>query len=105
MFDIKWIRENAAEFDAGLGRRGLEPQSSVLIALDDERRAIIGKLQEAQTSRNAASKEIGKAMAGKDLALAVPRTGAKGARYDRAAVLVQQPKGGTIVGATWTELR
>ena len=42
---------------------------------------------------------------GKDLALAVPRTGAKGARYDRAAVLVQQPKGGTIVGATWTELK
>ncbi|MEZ5872129.1 MAG: serine--tRNA ligase [Nitratireductor sp.] len=70
MFDIKWIRDNAAEFDAGLGRRGLAPQSSALIALDDERRAIISKLQDAQTARNAASKEIGKAMAAKDAGLA-----------------------------------
>ncbi|MCY4394504.1 MAG: DUF1223 domain-containing protein [Rhodospirillaceae bacterium] len=40
-----------------------------------------------------------------DLEIDVPRTGAKGARYDRVAVLVQQPEGGRIVGAAWAELK
>ena len=66
MFDIKWIRENAEAFDEGMKRRGLEPQAASLIAIDDERRAHIAKLQEAQTRRNAASKEIGKAMGSGD---------------------------------------
>jgi seryl-tRNA synthetase len=38
VFDIKWIRENAEAFDKGLKRRGLEPLSASLIALDGERR-------------------------------------------------------------------
>ncbi|HUJ38793.1 MAG TPA: serine--tRNA ligase [Hyphomicrobium sp.] len=66
MFDIKWIRENADAFDAGLKKRGLKPQASELIALDEARRAHITKLQEAQARRNAASKEIGQAKAKKD---------------------------------------
>ncbi len=70
MYDIRWIRENAEAFDKGLARRGLEPLSSSLLALDDERRAAIGKAQATQERRNALSKEIGKAMGAKDLALA-----------------------------------
>lgn len=70
MFDIKWIRDNAATFDEGLRRRGLEPQAASLIALDDKRRALLTELQEAQSQRNAASKEIGKAKAAKDEATA-----------------------------------
>lgn len=70
MFDIKWIRENAAEFDAGLAKRGLAAQSPSLLALDDERRSHLAKLQDAQARRNAASKEIGKAKAAKDEATA-----------------------------------
>lgn len=70
MYDIRWIRENAEAFDRGLQRRGLEPLSSSLLALDDARRAAIGKSQAAQERRNALSKEIGKAMGQKDLALA-----------------------------------
>lgn len=70
MYDIRWIRENAAAFDQGLQRRGLAPLSSSLLALDDQRRAAIGKSQGAQERRNALSKEIGKAMGQKDLALA-----------------------------------
>lgn len=70
MYDIRWIRENAASFDRGLQRRGLAPLSSSLLALDDQRRAAIGKSQGAQERRNALSKEIGKAMGQKDLALA-----------------------------------
>jgi seryl-tRNA synthetase len=70
MYDIKWIRENAEAFDRGLKRRGLETLSSSLLALDDTRRAAIAKAQAAQERRNALSKEIGKAMGAKDLALA-----------------------------------
>ncbi len=70
MYDIKWIRENAEAFDTGLQRRGLEPLSSSLLALDDTRRAAIAKAQSSQERRNALSKEIGKAMGAKDVALA-----------------------------------
>ena len=66
MFDIKWIRDNPAAFDAGLARRGLAPLSPELLKLDEERRAIVTQLQEAQSRRNAASKDIGKAKAAKD---------------------------------------
>jgi seryl-tRNA synthetase len=66
VFDIKWIRENAEAFDRGLTSRGLEPASAAILSLDDERRAHLAKLQEAQARRNAASKLIGKAMAAKD---------------------------------------
>ena len=70
MYDIKWIRENAAAFDAGLARRHLEPLSAKLIALDERRRAAITKSEQAQARRNAASKEIGQAKAKKDEATA-----------------------------------
>jgi seryl-tRNA synthetase len=70
MYDIKWIRENAAAFDTGLSRRGLEPLSGKLIALDERRRAAITKSEQAQARRNAASKEIGAAKAKKDEATA-----------------------------------
>ena len=66
MFDIRWIRDNPAAFDAGLAKRGLAPLSAELIALDEVRRGHVTKLQEAQARRNAASKEIGAAKAAKD---------------------------------------
>jgi seryl-tRNA synthetase len=70
MFDIKWIRENPQAFDRGLTRRGLEPQSKHLLEIDRERREVVQKLQDAQAGRNAASKEIGQALARKDQAAA-----------------------------------
>jgi len=66
MFDIKWIRENPKVFDEGMVRRGHDAKASELIVLDESRRAHIAKLQEAQTRRNSASKEIGQAMASGD---------------------------------------
>jgi len=66
VFDPKWIRENPEEFDAGMKKRGLAPQSAAIIELDDTRRQAVSRLQEAQTRRNAASKEIGKAKASGD---------------------------------------
>jgi len=66
MHDIKWIRENAHSFDAALKRRGLEPLSSSLLAIDERRRAAILKSEQAQARRNSASKEIGDAKKAKD---------------------------------------
>lgn len=70
MYDIKWIREYPEAFDRGLKRRGLEPLSEKLLALDEQRRAAITKSEQAQARRNAASKEIGQAKAQKDEARA-----------------------------------
>ncbi|PKQ03913.1 MAG: serine--tRNA ligase [Alphaproteobacteria bacterium HGW-Alphaproteobacteria-12] len=66
MFDIKTIRDDAQGFDAGLAKRGLEPQAARLLEIDERRRKIISALQEMQQSRNDASKAIGKAKAQKD---------------------------------------
>jgi seryl-tRNA synthetase len=66
MYDIKWIREHPEVFDRGLKRRGLEPLSGGLMALDEKRRAAITKYELAQARRNAASKEIGEAKKKKD---------------------------------------
>src|SRR5437899_8900385 len=66
MHDIKSIRDNPQAFDAGLKRRGLEPLSGSLLALDEKRRAAILKSEQAQARRNAASKEIGEAKKAKD---------------------------------------
>ena len=66
MHDIRAIRENPEAFDDGLRRRGLSPLAESLIALDERRRAAIAALQHAQERRNAASKQIGAAMARKD---------------------------------------
>ncbi len=70
MYDIKWIREHPDAFDRGLKRRGLAPLAARLIKLDETRRALITKLEQAQARRNAASKEIGQAKAKKDEATA-----------------------------------
>ncbi|WDZ78175.1 serine--tRNA ligase [Ensifer adhaerens] len=70
MLDIKWIRENAEMLDAALAKRGAEPLSASLIALDERRRTILQSLQDMQSRRNAASKDIGAAMAQKNAELA-----------------------------------
>jgi seryl-tRNA synthetase len=66
MHDIKWIRDNPDAFDAGLKRRGLEPMSAKLIALDQARRNAIVAAEGTQARRNSASKEIGDAKKAKD---------------------------------------
>lgn len=59
MHDIRWIRENPDEFDRGLARRGLDALSAEVLKFDAENRAITTELQELQTRRNDASKQIG----------------------------------------------
>jgi len=66
MHDLKYIRDNAAAFDAALAHRGAEPSAEAILALDAKRREITTRMQEAQSRRNEASKLIGQAMAGGD---------------------------------------
>jgi seryl-tRNA synthetase len=70
MLDIKWIRENPEALDAALAKRGAEPLSASLVALDQKRRAVAQAMQDMQSRRNSASKEIGAAMAQKNMELA-----------------------------------
>lgn len=59
MHDIRWIRENPAEFDTALAKRGVEAISADLIQYDADRRKIQTDLQGWQTQRNEYSKQIG----------------------------------------------
>ncbi|MCH7937891.1 MAG: serine--tRNA ligase, partial [Proteobacteria bacterium] len=89
MFDIKWIRDNPEEFDRGMTRRGLEPQSAALIALDATRRETETLAQEIQAERNKLSKEVGELKAkgedAVDLIAKVSRTKAAEAEAGKAA--------------------
>ena len=62
MFDIKAIRENPEEFDRLWAKRGLEPQSKNILDQDKLIRKAMQVVQEAETARNKASKQIGAAM-------------------------------------------
>lgn len=59
MFDLKWIRENPEVLDDSLLRRGLKAVSAEIIKIDAERRLVLTNLQELQSQRNEASKQIG----------------------------------------------
>ncbi len=66
MLDIKWIRENPEKLDAALRARGADPLSKTVLEADEIRRTVVQKLQDMQSRRNSASKEIGAAMGQKD---------------------------------------
>ena len=70
MHDIAFIRKNPGAFDAGLARRGAEPQADTILSLDARRREVTTALQQAQSRRNDASKAIGQAMGQGDTAKA-----------------------------------
>ncbi len=75
MLDIKWIRENPKKLTDALVKRQWSEEEAArtvaeLVEKDEARRAHLGKLQERQERRNAASKEIGNAMRAGDGATA-----------------------------------
>jgi len=73
MHDVKAIREDTSGFIAGLTRRGFANATSLaddVLARDRGLRDLQTRLQQAQASRNDASKQIGAAKARKDEALA-----------------------------------
>jgi len=70
MHDLRSIRENPTAFDDGLVARGAEPAAARVLELDERRRAVSTRMQEAQSRRNEASKAIGQAMGKGDTATA-----------------------------------
>jgi seryl-tRNA synthetase len=64
MHDLRWLRDHPAEFDRGLGRRGLPPRAALILALDRDWRAAETRVQEAQARRNRLGREIGSLKAG-----------------------------------------
>lgn len=75
MYDIRWIRDNAEVLKTGLRARGwdgltVEETLANLFAKDDRRREVIVLAQKGQEERNRLSREIGQAMAQKDIAMA-----------------------------------
>jgi seryl-tRNA synthetase len=61
MHDIKAIRDEPSVFDAGLARRGLDPASGPLLAIDQSRREAQMRRDQLLARRNAASKDVGQA--------------------------------------------
>ncbi|MGB0786165.1 MAG: serine--tRNA ligase [Alphaproteobacteria bacterium] len=59
MHDIRAIRSNPDQFDAAMKKRGLEPQSSDILAYDSTRREAQTRLQALQSERNVISKTVG----------------------------------------------
>ncbi|MBS1055488.1 serine--tRNA ligase [Gluconobacter kondonii] len=59
MHDLKALRADPAAFDAALARRGLSPVGQQLVSEDEERRAALVALQDAQAARKTIAKEIG----------------------------------------------
>jgi len=71
MLDIRWIRENPEALVLALKKRGQSEREArstgeAVLTADEARRTHLAKLQEAQERRNAASKEIGRAMGAGD---------------------------------------
>ncbi len=95
MLDIRWIRENPEALDRALANRRAEPAAERLVGLDEARRAAIAKLQDLQTRRNAASKEIGQAKAKKDEARASALMAEVAALKDAMAAAEQAEKDAT----------
>ena len=81
MHDIRAIRENPAAFDAALARRGDDPVSEEILAMDAARRSRITAAESAQADQNAASKEVGAAKARGDEA-----------EFERLRALVSEKK-------------
>ncbi|ADE30348.1 serine--tRNA ligase [Rickettsia prowazekii] len=59
MLNIKWIRENQELFDEKLSQRFIEPMSSKIAMLDQEKRKITSLIQEFQHARKVKSKILG----------------------------------------------
>jgi seryl-tRNA synthetase len=59
MHDLRAIRDNPAEFDAGLKKRGLPPRADEILILDRAWRATETLVQEAQARRKQIARDIG----------------------------------------------
>jgi seryl-tRNA synthetase len=63
MLDVRWAREHPDALDVAMAKRGAEPVSAAVLALDTSRRSAQTRFQELQFARRDASKAIGQAKA------------------------------------------
>ncbi len=63
MHDIRLIRDNPANFDAALARRGVKPVTAELLTMDERSRAAQTTAQTAQAAANGIAASIGALMA------------------------------------------
>ena len=92
MHDLKYIREHPQDFDAALIRRGAAPVAASVLALDENRRALLTEMQNAQARRNEASKAIGAAMGKGDTAAAEALKAEVAALKDTLPALEEQER-------------
>ena len=59
MHDLRLLRADPAGFDAALARRNLPPVSAQIVAIDTDRRAALGAVQDKQARRNTLAKLAG----------------------------------------------
>ena len=62
MLDVKFVRENPDAIDTAMANRQTSWDREKFFELDDERRAVIGEVEDLQATRNAESKKIGALM-------------------------------------------
>ena len=62
MLDMKFVRENPDAIDTAMANRQTSWDREKFFELDDERRAVIGEVEDLQATRNAESKKIGALM-------------------------------------------
>ena len=60
MHDINFIRENPSQFDEGLKKRFLEPQSYIILDLDLKKRELLTKSQDLRSERKHLSSKFSK---------------------------------------------
>jgi len=92
MHDIRLIRDNPDAFDAALARRGDDPRSAEILAIDESRRAKIKASEDAQAERNQASKLVGAAKAKGDEAEFERLRALVAAKKDEQAALEEEAK-------------
>ena len=105
MLDIKLIREKPEHVKQRLASRGGGDEARIdeILALDEERRKLLGEVQGLQARRNAASKEIGALMARKQADEAAARKaevrlmGDRIAELDRQAVEAEARRDGLLI--------
>ena len=63
MHDIRFIREHPERFTAAMQRRSVTVTADQILQIDSQRRGLQAEIQDMQSRRNAASKDIGARMA------------------------------------------
>jgi len=58
MHDINFIRENPSQFDEGLKKRFIEPQSQQILDLDSQKRVLLAKSQDLRSERKILSSKF-----------------------------------------------